>query len=109
MNAKNGALPPFPPPFPPPAPTGEIASPWFTDRGREIRDRVRELAPLIRANAQEGEKIRALTPEVLAALDDAGIYRMTGTHSALETSSRLSVRSERPMGPQAGRASSVWG
>ena len=65
------------PPFPPPAPTGQIPSPWFTDRGRQIRDRVRELAPLIRAHAQEGERIRALTPEVLTALADAGIYRMT--------------------------------
>lgn len=65
------------PSLPPQAPTGEIPSRWFTDRGREIRDRVRELAPLIRAHAQEGERIRALAPEVLAALDDAGIYRMS--------------------------------
>ncbi len=65
------------PPFPPQVPTGKIPSPWFTDRGRQLRDRVRELAPLIRAQAQEGERIRSLTPDVLAALDDAGIYRMT--------------------------------
>jgi len=73
MNADIGVAPPFPPL----APTGEVPSPWFTERGRQIRDRVRELAPLIRAHAQEGERIRALTPEVLAALDEAGIYRMT--------------------------------
>lgn len=77
MNAEISVAPPLPPPFPPPAPTGKIPSPWFTERGREIRDRVRELAPLIRAHAQESERIAALTPEVLNALDDAGIYRMT--------------------------------
>ncbi|GHF05359.1 acyl-CoA dehydrogenase family protein [Pseudolysinimonas yzui] len=67
---------PFPPP-PPPVPTGPVESPWFTDKGRAIRDEVRALLPLIREDAQEGERIGALTPRVLEALDAAGVYKMT--------------------------------
>lgn len=62
---------------PPPAPTGAIVSPWISARGREIVARVRELTPLIRAQAQEGERIADLTPDVLNALHEAGVYRMT--------------------------------
>lgn len=76
-----GGVPLPPPPgdgsFPPLAPTGAVPSPWISARGREIVERVRELAPLIRAQAAEGERIADLTPEVLTALHDAGIYRMT--------------------------------
>jgi alkylation response protein AidB-like acyl-CoA dehydrogenase len=73
-------LPPLPPNLPPalpPVPVGRIESPWITDRGREIEARVRELHPLIREDAEEGERIADLTPRVLEALDLAGIYRMT--------------------------------
>jgi alkylation response protein AidB-like acyl-CoA dehydrogenase len=63
---------------PPPAPEfGAVESPWLTDAGRAIRDRVREFIPLIRSQAREGEQLEALTPDVLRALDEAGIYRMT--------------------------------
>ena len=68
---------PFPPPFPPPVATGPVESPWLSEKGREIRDKVRALIPLIREDAQEGERIGALTPRVLEALNDAGIYKMT--------------------------------
>ncbi|OIJ67815.1 oxidoreductase [Streptomyces mangrovisoli] len=54
-----------------------MASPWITGEGRLIRDRVRELIPLIRSRAREGEQIGALTPEVLQAIDDAGVFRMS--------------------------------
>lgn len=68
------------PPLPPPGPVGEVGaveSPWLTDAGRELRDRIKGLQVLIRSQAREGERIGALTPEVLKALDEAGIYRMT--------------------------------
>ncbi|MFE2216074.1 acyl-CoA dehydrogenase family protein [Streptomyces canus] len=73
-----------PPPSPdaplpplPAVPASPVVSPWLSDEGRRIRDRVRELIPLIRSQAREGEKIGALTPEVLAAIDDAGVFRMS--------------------------------
>ncbi|WP_234360124.1 acyl-CoA dehydrogenase family protein [Streptomyces sp. DSM 15324] len=72
--------PPMPPSMPPPGPVedvGAVESPWLTDAGRAVRDRIRELQPLIREQAREGERIGALTPDVLKALDEAGIYRMT--------------------------------
>ncbi|WP_245608074.1 acyl-CoA dehydrogenase family protein [Streptomyces hokutonensis] len=68
------------PPMPPPGPLpefGAVESPYLTDAGRELRDRIRDLKPLIREQAREGERIGALTPDVLKALDEAGIYRMT--------------------------------
>ncbi|MFF3710818.1 acyl-CoA dehydrogenase family protein [Streptomyces phaeochromogenes] len=65
------------PPMPPAVPASAVASPWITDEGRRIRDRVRELIPLIRSQAREGEKIAALTPEVLEAINDAGVFRMS--------------------------------
>jgi alkylation response protein AidB-like acyl-CoA dehydrogenase len=65
-------------PFPslPVVATGAVESPWFSEKGREIRDNVRALLPLIREDAREGERIGALTPRVLQALKDAGIYKM---------------------------------
>lgn len=68
-----------PPPFPPGpiAEVGAVESPWLTDTGRELRDRIKELTPLIRSQAREGEQIGALTPDVLQALTEAGVYRMT--------------------------------
>lgn len=81
--APPGAPPPQLPPgldpglLPPLAPVGKIESPWLTERGREIAGQVRELHPLIREDAAEGERIADLTPRVLEALDAAGIYKMT--------------------------------
>ncbi|WOX07430.1 acyl-CoA dehydrogenase family protein [Streptomyces sp. N50] len=54
-----------------------VESPWLTDAGRELRDWVQDLVPLIRSQAREGERIGALTPDVLQALDEVGVYRMT--------------------------------
>jgi alkylation response protein AidB-like acyl-CoA dehydrogenase len=45
--------------------------------GRRIRDEIRELVPLLRANAEEGERIGALTPETLKAVSDAGVFKLT--------------------------------
>jgi alkylation response protein AidB-like acyl-CoA dehydrogenase len=75
MTQPAGTLP-FPPP-PPPVATGPVESPWFSEKGRELRDNVRALLPLIREDAQEGERIAALTPRVLEALAAAGVYKMT--------------------------------
>ena len=49
----------------------------MTDTGRRIRDEIRALVPELRANAEEGETIGALTPSMLKALSDAGIFRLT--------------------------------
>ncbi|WP_218025956.1 acyl-CoA dehydrogenase family protein [Nocardia miyunensis] len=65
------------PPGQPPVPAAPVASPWISDEGLRIRDRVRELIPLIRSRARAGEEIAALTPDVLAAIDDAGVFRMS--------------------------------
>lgn len=64
-------------PPPPTVPAAPVVSPWFSDEGRRIQVRVRELVPLIRSQAREGERIAALTPEVLDALDNAGVFRMS--------------------------------
>lgn len=70
------SLPKMDKPFPPMVPTGAIESPWLTDTGRAIATKVRALIPLIREQAREGEKIGALTQDVLHALTDAGIFKM---------------------------------
>lgn len=64
------------PPMPPMVPTGAVESPWLTDTGRAITAKVRALIPLIREQAREGEKIGSLTPDVLQAVTDAGIFKM---------------------------------
>ncbi|NSY14678.1 acyl-CoA dehydrogenase family protein [Agrobacterium vitis] len=64
------------PPMPPAVPAAPVESKWLTDKGRDIRDKARALIPLIREQAREGEKIGALTPDVLKALSDIGIYKM---------------------------------
>jgi alkylation response protein AidB-like acyl-CoA dehydrogenase len=71
------SLKPELPPMPPAVPAAPVLSPWISDEGRRIRDRVRELIPLIRSQAREGEEIGALTPGVLSALTDAGAFRMS--------------------------------
>jgi len=52
-------------------------SEYLSATGRRIRDEIRELVPLLRTNAAEGEKIGALTPETLEAVSDAGIFKLT--------------------------------
>jgi len=63
--------------MPPAVPAAPVASPWISDEGRRIRDQARKLIPLIRSQAREGERIAALTPDVLNALDGAGVFRMS--------------------------------
>lgn len=71
--------PPGPPGLPdlPPFSAAAVESPHLSETGREIRDRVRELIPLIRSEALECERTGALTEPVLTALDSAGIYKLT--------------------------------
>lgn len=63
-------------PAAPPVPERQ-ESEYLSATGRRIRDEIRELVPLLRANAAEGEKIGALTPETLKAVSDAGIFKLT--------------------------------
>ena len=42
-------------------------SEFLSATGRRIRDEIRELIPVLRANAAEGERTGALTPETLKA------------------------------------------
>ncbi|WP_236693479.1 acyl-CoA dehydrogenase family protein [Robbsia andropogonis] len=48
-----------------------------TERGRHIRARVAELVPLIRKHALEGEKLGALPDPTVAALTEAGVFKLT--------------------------------
>ena len=43
----------------------------------ELLDRARSLAPLIRAHADESERLRRLATPVVDAFHDAGLFRMT--------------------------------
>ncbi|MEE4454345.1 acyl-CoA dehydrogenase family protein [Novosphingobium resinovorum] len=52
-------------------------SPFSTKVGRDIRDRVRSLVPLIRDNAAEGERIGCLPAPTLEALAEAGAFRIS--------------------------------
>lgn len=77
-----GKIPPLEPGqplplLPPMAPTGVIESPWLSDTGRDIVAKVRALIPLIRAQAPEGERLGCLTPDVLKAITEAGIFKMS--------------------------------
>lgn len=65
---KGPAAPPVPP---------RRESEFSSATGRRIRDEIRELVPLLRANAGDGEKIGALTPETLKAVSDAGVFKLT--------------------------------
>jgi alkylation response protein AidB-like acyl-CoA dehydrogenase len=46
------------------------------ESGTDIVDRVRGVLPLLREHALRAERERRVTPEVVSALTDAGIYRM---------------------------------
>lgn len=48
-----------------------------SDRARAMRDEILSLVPLIRRDAAAGEKLGAMTPEVVEALDKAGFFRIT--------------------------------
>lgn len=45
-----------------------------SQKGREIRDAVRDLTPLIRKNALEGEKLGMAPPETMEALQKTGLF-----------------------------------
>ncbi len=52
-------------------------SAYSTAEGRAVRDAVRSLVPMIRENAQEGERIGCLPPPTLKALAEAGAFRLS--------------------------------
>jgi alkylation response protein AidB-like acyl-CoA dehydrogenase len=52
-------------------------SEFLSANGRRIRDEIRELIPVLRANAAEGEQTGALTPETLKAVSGAGVFKLT--------------------------------
>jgi alkylation response protein AidB-like acyl-CoA dehydrogenase len=68
-------MPPGMPPFPPPAPPRE--SEFLSETGRRIRDGIRDLTPILRANAAEGERIGALVPETLKAVSAVGVFKLS--------------------------------
>lgn len=49
----------------------------LSETGRRIRDEIRELIPVLRANAVEGERTGALAPQTLKAVSDAGVFKLT--------------------------------
>ncbi|TMR12776.1 oxidoreductase [Nonomuraea turkmeniaca] len=55
----------------------ERESEFLSETGRRIRDEIRDLIPVLRANAAEGERIGALTPETLKAVSDVGVFKLT--------------------------------
>ncbi|VVE90492.1 oxidoreductase [Pandoraea bronchicola] len=48
-----------------------------TEQGRRIRAQVAELVPLIRQHALEGERLGAIPEPTLAALTQAGVFKLT--------------------------------
>lgn len=59
------------------SPSRSASERFLSDTGRRISAEVRELIPLLRDQAQEGERLTHLTPDVLEALAAAGIFKMT--------------------------------
>jgi alkylation response protein AidB-like acyl-CoA dehydrogenase len=55
-------------------PAARPESQFTTPVGRRIRDAVSELVPLLRKNALDAERIGALTPETLEALQRTGLF-----------------------------------
>ncbi|MBY2911435.1 oxidoreductase [Rhizobium leguminosarum] len=54
-----------------------LESPYSSAIGRSIRQKAADLAPLLRQEALEGEKLGALTQQSLQALSDIGAFRLT--------------------------------
>ena len=59
------------------SPTRSVSDRYLSDTGRRISAEARELIPLLRDQAREGERLTHLTPAVLDALAAAGIFKMT--------------------------------
>ncbi len=57
--------------------TATQESAYSTPAGRQIRDRIAQLVPSIRANAAEGERLGCLPLSTLNALADAGAFRLS--------------------------------
>jgi alkylation response protein AidB-like acyl-CoA dehydrogenase len=51
-------------------------SPYLSETGRAIRDKVFAMADLLRDYAREGEKLGVLAPATLAAMHDAGVFKI---------------------------------
>lgn len=49
----------------------------FSEKGRQIRDAIRGLVPLIRENALEGERLGMAHPETMKALQGTGLFIAT--------------------------------
>jgi alkylation response protein AidB-like acyl-CoA dehydrogenase len=56
--------------------TSQISDSARSDAAAELVGRARTLAPLLQAHAPQIEARRELTPEIVAALHDAGLFRM---------------------------------
>ncbi|MFD4603771.1 acyl-CoA dehydrogenase family protein [Streptomyces sp. NPDC058464] len=68
--------PPVLPPEPPyEAPSGPDPE-FLTPVGREIRDRVAEIVPVLRQEGTQSEELGSLTPTALKALDSTGAFRI---------------------------------
>jgi alkylation response protein AidB-like acyl-CoA dehydrogenase len=52
-------------------------SEFLSVTGRRIRDEIRGLIPVLRANGAEGERTGTLTPQTLKAVSDAGVFKLT--------------------------------
>jgi indole-3-acetate monooxygenase len=59
------------------SPGSKFESPYTSEIGRQIRDKVAALEPLLRKNALAGEQLGALAPESLKALSDIGVFKLT--------------------------------
>lgn len=58
-------------------PSRAPASAGPSEAGRIMRDKVLALVPLIRGEAEAGERLGAMTPEVVGALNDVGFFKIT--------------------------------
>ncbi|MFD4606015.1 acyl-CoA dehydrogenase family protein [Streptomyces sp. NPDC058464] len=59
-----------------PGPRPRRESPYLSEAGRKVRDAVSEIVPMLREQAVESDELGALTPEMLRALDSAGVFRL---------------------------------
>jgi alkylation response protein AidB-like acyl-CoA dehydrogenase len=51
-------------------------SPYLSDTGRAIRDKLLALADLLREHAREGEELGVLAPATLTAMHEAGVFKI---------------------------------
>lgn len=58
-------------------PTPRPESPYLSEGGKRVRDAATALIPLLRRDAPAAENSGDLTPEVVQALDDAGVFKLS--------------------------------